>query len=231
MTDQERYREYHEVYTMKNTRIAAASITVLVLSAGTLSHTWAKKDPDEFERGQKYAQIYTETVKMDRASLPFNAFLQKNADMTITQEELNDKIARYTAYSQAFGVTLTPEQAMDKVIEKHLLRKYALEHHLYPSEKEIIQHIEDIKNSYLQDRSPLIEGMMDELGLSVDEFFFDFLRDGYEEELVRLNIINKLKAEHKKWNNESDNDYHNRMIEELQRLIENLKNNSHLLVK
>ncbi|UYZ15048.1 hypothetical protein A6764_09020 [Brevibacillus sp. WF146] len=216
---------------MKNTRIVVASITVLVLSAGSLSHSLAKKEPDEFEKGQKYAQIYTETVKMDRASLPLNAVLQKNVDITITQEEINDKIARYTAYSQAFGVTLTPEQAIDKVIERHLLKKYALENKLYPSEKEIIQHIQDIKNSYLQHQSPLIEGMIDELGLSVNEFFFDFLRDGYEEDLVRLHIINKLKAEHKKWNNESDNDYHNRMIEELHRLIENLKNNSNPLVK
>lgn len=77
---------------------------------------------------------------------------------------------------------------------------------------------------YVTDPYPVAQGMIEELDITVDEFFYEFLYDGYVADLVRLKIIEHLKSKHPKQSNESEQDYHERMIQELDHLVQSLEN-------
>ncbi|MGE7274481.1 hypothetical protein ACQKK5_23845 [Brevibacillus panacihumi] len=192
---------------------------VAVLSVGTISYSIARNEMDDFEKGTEFAKIYQQAV---------DNFSKKNLtrnDLSgdITKEEIVDKIAQYKAAASVFGAEVTEQQALEKITERKLLADYARENDLYPSEKDIEKKIEKHINDYKEYGSELLDGMIEELDISAEEFFYDFSRPGYEEELVRINIIEQLKSENEKDENETEQEYHNRMIKELENLISELK--------
>lgn len=112
---------------------------------------------------------------------------------------------------------------MKKLEERTVLAEYAREHDIYPTEEEIKKHIKEMADSYKEHKYDVVAGIIEGLDITEDEFFFEFSRDGYEEELVRLNILNKIKSENEMLDGEDEIEYHKRMLSKLNDLIEELK--------
>ncbi|WP_289137808.1 hypothetical protein [uncultured Brevibacillus sp.] len=191
---------------------------VVVLSVGGISYSFADEKYSEFEKGAEFAKYYQKTIAQKNNKISSLT----NESNEISEDEILDKIARYKAYSKAFGIQLSEEQAIEKLKERKLLAKFANEHNIYPADKEIDAYIKEIAESYKSTKYDVVEGIMEELGIDEEEFFFRFSRDGYEEALVRLKILEKLKDENERLTEESEAVYHNRMLEELNSLIKDL---------
>lgn len=202
---------------MKKLWIAMSVVAVLV--TGSISYSLANGEMDEFEKGTEFAKIYQQTIEKYTKRESVKSQLTDD----INQEEVAEKIAQYRAFSKTFGGNATEEQAIEKVKERKLVADYAKKNDIYPTEEEILNHIGEQVKDYHEIGSELVAGMIKEFGITEEEFFYEFSRPGYEEELVRLNILEKLKSENSKRKDENEQMYHNRMLDELKDLINEMK--------
>ncbi|MFP3387388.1 hypothetical protein [Brevibacillus sp. SIMBA_040] len=188
---------------------------VVTITVAGMAYSFANEAWDEIEKGTRYAKTFQQTI----ITIPEEINGQVQQLDEISPEEAAHKIAQYRAYSKAFGVAATDEQAIAKLKERKWLANYAKRHHLYPTEEEIFQHIQVHIQDYQNSGSELVAAMIQELGITEETFFYEFLRPNYEEGLMRLHILAKLKSENEKQETESEQEYHNRMLDELQNLM------------
>ena len=198
---------------MKKLWIAGA--VVVTITVAGMAYSFANEAWDEIKKGTQYAKTFQQTVVTIPAEI--NGQVQQLDE--ISPGEAAHKIAQYRAYSKAFGVAVTDEQAIAKLKERKWLANYAKRHHLYPTEEGILQHIQVHIQDYQNSGSELVAAMIQELGITEEAFFYEFLRPNYEEGLMRLHILAKLKSENEKQETESEQEYHNRMLDELQNLM------------
>ncbi|USG65576.1 SurA N-terminal domain-containing protein [Brevibacillus ruminantium] len=192
---------------------------IAVLSIGSLSYSLANDKLSDFAKGTEFAKLYQKTLDQFKKR---KTTLDHVPDQ-ISEDELAEKIAMYKAYSKIFGIELTESQAIEKLKERKLVAKYAKERNIYPSEEEIQAYIKDIADSFKDVTYDILDGMIAELGITEEEFFYEFSRAGYEEALVRLNIVQELKNKNEKREDETETEYHNRMLDELEKVIIELK--------
>ncbi|WP_400162685.1 hypothetical protein ACAF76_004370 [Brevibacillus sp. TJ4] len=200
-----------------------AMIFLLILSLGSIVYTVAYERVDapptpepiqhseDYQKGLQFARTY------------HSAYANYLAADPAVDEEFVKKVAFYKAYSELYSMKLTEEQAIEKLRERKLLAEYAKENDLYPSEEEIRAYIQIVADTFLHVSYDLKEGVKAGLGITEKQFFFDFQRDQYEEALVRTKIVENLKRTNQKREDESDNQYHNRMLNELDNLLVALK--------
>lgn len=196
---------------------------LILLFAGSIAYTVALEpteisempdsidQSDEYRKGLLFAELYQTALQQYLASTP------------AMDRQLAEQLALSKAYSEAYDLKLTEEQTREKWQERNLLAEYARENNIYPSEQEIRAYIQVVADSFLHVSPQMEEGVMAGLGITEEQFYFQFMRGSYEEALVRLAIVEELKKKHAKLDDESDSHYHTRMLAEVDKLVVELK--------
>lgn len=169
------------------------------------------------EMGTKWVEIYMQKLselKQDEIKWIY--------PIEISTDTLNELIAYNYAQHKVLGYDFNIENIKEKAYERALLEDYARKNGLFPTNKEIEESFNNIISSSLnisQDYTPFLEGKLDKLNITLEDYTREFLMYDHLHFLIYFNINNKLTKEMAKTSN-------NNLSEDLvDNLLNSLKNN------